>query len=177
MALTLVLLRHAKAKKPDGKTQDVDRPLSKRGRAAAPRTGAEFKRLGIRIDTVLCSPSKRTRETIELFAPEAGIKAKSTFEDELYLSEADDLIDRLRALPRRATSVLLVGHNPGLHELALELAADGDTLAMRALKEGFPTSALAVVALDIASWTEIAPQCGRLQELLFPRDLEEKEPA
>ena len=172
MPLTLVLLRHAKAKRPDGMTEDAERALNKRGKAAAPLMGGHFKRMRIAVDTVLCSTARRTRETLELFAPAANLKAKAVFEDGLYLAEPEDLLDRLRALPKKAKSVLLVGHNPGIHELALELAGKGDTLPMLTLKERFPTGALAVITLDAKSWADVEAQSGRLKELLFPKDFD-----
>jgi phosphohistidine phosphatase len=169
MALTVVLLRHAKAKRPDGLIEDFDRTLNKRGRAAAPLMGTQFRRLKIRVDAVLCSSAKRTRETLELFASAANLKAKPVFEDELYLADPDDLLDRLRALPKSVKSVLVVGHNPGIHQLAIELAGKGDTLPVHTLKERFPTGALAVIVLDAKSWADVEVQSGRLKELLFPK--------
>ena len=177
MALILVLLRHAKAKKPDGTIGDSDRPLNKRGRAAAALMGAHFSRLGIRPDAVLCSSAMRTRETWTLFAPAAGLTAKPLFEDGLYLAEAEDLLDRVRSLPKRVKAALVIGHNPGLHELALDLAGKGDSLPMAALRERFPTGALAALSFEAKSWPGIEAGSGRLRELLFPRDLQVTEAA
>ncbi|KAB2851261.1 MAG: histidine phosphatase family protein [Hyphomicrobiaceae bacterium] len=172
VALTLVLLRHAKAKRPDGLTDDVDRPLNKRGRAAASLMGARFARLKLPVDTALCSAAMRTRQTWDRFAEAARLKAKPLYEDALYLAEPEDILDRVHSLPKRIKTALIIGHNPGLHELALELAGKGAVVPMAALQERFPTGALAVITFNVKSWPAIEPGSGRLSELLFPRDLE-----
>src|SRR5689334_13357482 len=117
----LHLLRHGKSNYPEG-VEDIERPLSRRGREAARRVGQDLRRAGP-IDLVLCSTSLRTRETAALVL--AGLVPPPRILDEevLYLAGAAALLRRLQALEESIVAVLVVGHNPGLQELAIRLAA------------------------------------------------------
>lgn len=138
----LHLLRHAKSSwKKD--VEDHQRRLNRRGRGVARRVGRHFAATAGALDLVLCSSALRARETMDLFLAGLTIRPRSTVEDELYAASQEKLIDRLRRLPETDVNVLLVGHNPGLHELAITLA-DTSSLSFRALASGkFPTAALA----------------------------------
>jgi phosphohistidine phosphatase len=115
----LLLLRHAKSSWDDPSLTDRDRPLSKRGRAAARRMGEHLRASGGRIDLVLCSSALRTRETLERLA--LGV-ADVRVEDRLYGAGPDELLDRLRDVAGDPGAVLVIGHDPGMHELAAALA-------------------------------------------------------
>jgi phosphohistidine phosphatase len=138
----LHLLRHAKAST-DDKYEDRARPLAKRGREAARQLGKTLPGALGAVDLVLCSSSVRTRETAELalagFAPSPPV----LYEEDLYLAGRATLLRRLRRLDEEVGAVLVIGHNPGLHELALTLAEPG-TANYRPLAQGkFPTGARA----------------------------------
>ncbi len=121
---------------------------------------------GLAFDIVLSSPSARTRQTLTLI----GIDAQ--WEELLYLADPHTLLGIVRALPAAAQSALVVGHNPGLHELVLKLArADADGFRPRLLGK-FPTGALALLDLDVESWSDVEPGCGTISELLLPRELD-----
>jgi len=139
---TLHLLRHAKSSwKKD--VEDDQRRLNRRGRGAARQVGRHFAATAGALDLVLCSSALRARETMDLFLAGFTIRPRSTVEDELYAASQEKLMDRLRRLPETEVNVLLVGHNPGLHELAITLA-DTSSLSFRALASGkFPTAARA----------------------------------
>jgi phosphohistidine phosphatase len=139
---TLHLLRHAKSSwKQDVK--DHQRRLNRRGREAAGRVGRHFPGTAGQLDLVLCSSARRARETMDLFLAEFMIRPRSKVEDELYAASQEKLISRLRRLPEDEVNVLLVGHNPGLHELAIALA-DTSSAGFRTLASGkFPTAARA----------------------------------
>ena len=164
---TLHLLRHAKSSVDEG--EDHARPLSSRGREAARRVGERLPALG-RIDLVLCSPARRTRETAELAL--AGLKPQPRLrcEDGLYLAASGTLLRRLRQLDESDGAVMVIGHNPGLHELALALAA-GDSPSYRALSAGkFPTGARASFALD-AAWAGLGRERCTLIDYATPKSL------
>ena len=137
---TLHLLRHAKSSwKQDVK--DHQRRLNRRGREAARRVGRHFPETAGTLDLILCSSALRARETMDLFLAELVIRPRSKIEDELYAASQEKLIERLRRLPEDEVNVLLVGHNPGLHELAI-LLADTSSVCFPALASGkFPTAA------------------------------------
>lgn len=161
---TLYILRHAKAA-PEGREGDAERPLTKRGRKAAAAMGAYLAGLEPPPALVLCSTSLRTRETLEALLPELNTEPPLFFEDILYLATASRLLDRLQRLPEQAASILLIGHNPGLHQLAASLATDAGELA-----EGFPTAALAVLCAS-GRWSALRPHQAKLVDFKTPKSL------
>ena len=165
----LHLLRHAKSSADEG-GDDLARPLSQRGRAAARRVGQTLPAALGRIDLVLCSTALRTRETAELalagFAPLPHI----AFEEGLYLAGRNALLRRLRALDEAVGAVMVIGHNPGLHDLALALSP-ADSPSGRALGAGkFPTGARASFALD-GKWASLDRTHCALIDYVTPKSL------
>jgi phosphohistidine phosphatase len=170
--LTLSLLRHAKSSWDDPGLSDFDRPLAKRGVKAARRMGAFMAEKGLAPDLVLCSSAERARATLALVLPELPrAPHRVLFEDGLYLAEAGPLLKRLRRLPKGVRHVLLVGHNPGLEDLVLELVGKGSADELAALRAKFPTAALAVVEFEQKSWRDIEPGSGRLALFMTPARL------
>jgi phosphohistidine phosphatase len=189
---TLSLLRHAKSSWDHPSLEDHDRPLAGRGRRAATAMGRHMATLELRPDLVLSSTSLRTRETLELFLPALGVSPPVRYEPELYLASPMAML----ALAKRETAaphgeatpgeterdetkegepvghLLLVGHNPGLHALAMQLAGEGRRRDLARLADKLPTAALVVIELDIPSWADLAPGAGRLLHFVTPRDLE-----
>jgi phosphohistidine phosphatase len=143
----LHLLRHAKSSWKN-EVEDHERPLNRRGREAARLVGRHFPAVAGGIDLVLCSSAARTRETLELAVAGFAARPRCMIEDQLYLADRDRLIDRLQRLGEAEVNVLLIGHNPGLHELAVALA-EPDTPRSRALASGkFPTAARASLCVS-----------------------------
>ena len=170
--LTLALLRHAKSSWEHPTADDFDRPLSERGIAAAPAMAAYMAGHAIRPDVVLCSSAQRTRETLDFVLPTlSALPPPVTIEDGLYLATASSLLTRVRRVPVRWSSVLVIGHNPGLHDLAIMLAAPAATDDYHALSAKFPTAGLAVVTFKVASWASVCPGCGQLALFMTPRRL------
>ena len=116
-------------------------------------------------ELVLCSTACRARETLKRIEPVLG-RAPVRMERELYGASAQDLLARLRHLPDGVGSVLVIGHNPGMHELAVELAGSAPQLAGK-----FPTAALATLVFHGSTWGELGPGTTELVELTRPRDL------
>ena len=165
----LHLLRHAKSSYPEG-AEDRDRPLSRRGREAAHRVGESLPEALGALDLVLCSTALRTRETAELVLAGFAAPPRIKFEDALYLAGAAALLRRLRRLDESAEAVLLIGHNPGLHELAIALAA-AESPRYRALAAGkFPTTARASFAID-TPWASLDRQRHALIDYVTAKSL------
>jgi phosphohistidine phosphatase len=156
------LLRHTKSSWDDPRLADQDRPLAPRGRKAAKRIARWASDNEVRPELVLCSTARRARETLDLVLAGFG-GPQAEIEDGLYHASAADLLRRLRAVQESVMEVLLVGHNPALHELACVLAPPGP--------EAFPTGALAELRLAIGTWTDMRPGCAELEKLVVPRSL------
>lgn len=168
----LFLLRHGKSSWDDPALDDFDRPLNNRGRNNI-RAMADFLRAqAIRPALVLCSAARRTQQTYDILARRLeGIPV--SIEPELYEAARHDLTGRLRALDDHLDSVLLVGHNPGLENLAKWLSADqGDADAVAALTDKFPTGALAVLETPLARWAALDNGTCRLARFTRPSDLD-----
>jgi phosphohistidine phosphatase len=119
-------------------------------------------------DHVLSSTAARARATAEPVHAALASGVALELEPALYGADPDDIIDRLRLLPDTVGTVMVVGHNPTFHELALLLLSSDDTDGRRRLEAGFPTAALALVALDVTDWSAAAPGSGHLEELFLP---------
>jgi len=168
---SLYLLRHAKAAAGEIGQDDHARPLTGRGRRAADRIGEVLEQRGEPPDFVLCSSSRRTRETLERVLDRIKARPRVLMESDLYLADCETLLAHVRTLPDDASFAMLVGHNPGIADLADALVTRGSHEARQRLARKFPTGALAVLHLDIARWAE-AHQGAELAAFIVPRDLE-----
>lgn len=166
---TVYLLRHAKSDWSDRTLSDQARPLAPRGRRDAKRLAKHLRRRRIEPTRVLCSSAERTRETLELVRPALRGGTPVQVEDGLYAAATDELLERLRALPDESDSVLVIGHNPGLQELALVLATPSRT--RRRLEAKFPTAALATLAVPHATWAQLAAGEAELTAFVVPKQL------
>jgi len=168
----LWILRHGKAVQDGRDGDDHARALTGRGRRQTVQVAAFLaaqRAAGAATpDLVLSSSAVRARRTAEAVHGALGDGVPLDIERALYGADPDDVVDRLRLVPDETASVMVVGHNPTLHQLAVLVDAPDDDAGRRRLDEGFPTAALAVIALDISSWTQLAPGSGRLEELFVP---------
>lgn len=155
----LILLRHAKSDWPD--VPDHDRPLAKRGRKDAPVVGRWLRDHGYLPEVVVCSTARRTRQTWELVAPEVDRSPSVHFEPRAYAASPLTLLYLARELPDRYRAALLIGHNPGIEDLANSLAA---------AELRFPTAAVAVFEFT-GHWPDLAPGQARLLDSTTPADL------
>jgi phosphohistidine phosphatase len=171
VAMRLLLLRHAKAEKGEPGMSDRDRPLNARGYKDAPRIGAYMAHHALQPDRVVVSDSRRTRETWDGVLGALPTPPPVTFEDALYHAESGAILELARESPRSAHCVLMVGHNPGLHDAARMLIATGDTAARERLNEGLPTSGLLVIDFAGNDWKKLHPRSGRLERFITPRTL------
>ena len=169
---TLILMRHAKSAWGDQHQKDIDRPLSARGRKAAPRMGEWLAGEGYRPDVVLCSTAARVRDTLELLRPHLPPSATVEFTRGLYMAEPREMLTEIGKVPATAETVMLIGHNPGMGSFAGLLAGSGDEKALGAMHGKFPTAAIAVLGFNVGKWSELAPGNGILRAFMRPRDLD-----
>lgn len=168
----LMLLRHAKSASNAAGIADRSRPLTRRGERAAASISRAIAAFHLSPALILASPARRTMQTLAALAPLPESTRIETPEA-LYLADTESLLALLRALPEPVASVLVIGHNPGLYELAVLLARTGpETADVRRLAQGFPTAAFAEFALG-TSWAELGYGAAKLVRLLLPRDLAE----
>jgi len=165
------LLRHAKSARPPRKS-DHARPLAPNGIWAAKAMGEYCEKPLQKVDLVICSSAIRCRETLRLFEQHLPPSCKIAIEDSLYLAEARVLIEALRVLNDTFDTVLLVGHEPGLSDLAESLCGNaGKRKALRRVANGLKTASLAKIDLDIDRWKAVRPKKGRLRDVIRPKDL------
>lgn len=169
--LTLTLFRHAKSSWELNGLDDRERPLNARGLAAAPMMGAFLRQQGLRPDLILCSTAVRTRQTLELAASGWQPEPRTKYEGALYLAHPFDLLERVRKTPRTVRHLMIVGHNPGLHILAIELIGDGNPELVASLSSKLPTAGVVVLAFDAKTWTDVGPGKGRLVHYATPKTL------
>lgn len=167
---TVHLLRYAKSSWKDPGLEDHDRPLAKRGRVAAKTVAAYLKRRGIVPDLVICSTATRARQTFKPIA-KAIKPPEVVLEDGVYGVGAREVLQYLRALPERTGSVLLIGHNPGLHELARALADAASRRRLPSAGGKFPTGTLATFRFA-GRWKELHPGSAALAEFATPEQME-----
>jgi phosphohistidine phosphatase len=172
--LRLLLLRHAKSDWSKD-ADDHDRPLSPRGRKAAPGIARYMRSHEYLPEAVLCSTAQRTRETLDLLLAAWRKKPEVRYESAVYLADWPVLLANLKKAPTRASPLLFVGHNPGIEQLAIALAVQPKDAQERArlqrLTQKFPTAALAVFDFEITSWRNLKPGSGQLVDYVRPKDL------
>lgn len=162
---SIVLLRHAKADW--AQDSDHERPLAERGRADAPAAGEFLAASDIDPDLTLCSSARRTRETWKLVVGKLPRRPRTVYEERLYEASLGELFQVLNEVPDDVSTVLVVGHNPGMHGLADALAGSTEGDALSRLSRGFPTSAVAVVEFS-GSWKSVEHGVGRLTAFWTP---------
>lgn len=167
----LTLLRHAKSGWQDPVKRDFDRPLNDRGRKAAATMGAFMRRESMAFDLVIASPAVRVRQTLEGVEDGLGAPLGPLFDTRLYMASAALLLEVAQSVPETVERLLLVGHNPGLEDLALMLVPPGEALRGE-VEEKYPTATLAELAIDAPRWADLAAGGGRLLRFTRPRDLD-----
>jgi phosphohistidine phosphatase len=166
----LLILRHAKAV-PLSSEDDFGRALTERGRQDARKMGAYLAERALSPDRAIYSGAARTRQTFEIVAeaqprPFEGVRQNALYEASRFL-----ILGLLREFPADARMHLVVGHNPGMADVAALLAGEGAAMDRLRLGAKFPTCALAVIAFDRPNWSELAAGAGRLEHFVTPADL------
>jgi phosphohistidine phosphatase len=164
---TLLLLRHAKSSWDDPQLADQDRPLNSRGRKAAARMADYMQDAGFQPSIVLCSNALRARQTLELLQQALPKEATVKVEPRLYTAGSRELLTRIRRLSPSAPSVLVVGHNPAMQDLVVDLASESPELM--AIRRKFPTAALAVLEAQIDEWKQLASGKASFVDYVTPK--------
>ncbi|MFM2129169.1 MAG: hypothetical protein RL477_715 [Pseudomonadota bacterium] len=165
----LYILRHGKSSPARPGGDDRDRPLDGHGRRQVRETGRRLAVRGWRPALALVSTAGRTRETFD--GLRAGLEAEvpARFEESLYLAPVETLIEEIGLLDADIPSVIVIGHNPGLHELALHLGGRHEDTKAARLRD-FPPCALARFEIAAADWRDLRPAAARLTDVIYPGD-------
>jgi phosphohistidine phosphatase len=161
----LYLLRHAKSSWDQPGLADRDRPLAPRGRRASKVMAKHLREERVAPELVLCSPAQRTRETLERIGID---NSRVRVEADLYGASAGDLLAVLNRVGDDVDSVMLIAHNPGVQDLAIQLAGPGPEIAQ--VRQKYPTAALATLELD-GTWAELSPGSAELVAFVRPKEL------
>lgn len=164
----LLLLRHAKTERPVSGERDRDRELTARGRADAPVIGAYMAQHRLVPDLALVSPVTRAEETWILIA-EAFKKTPRAVKDERIYNATTETLVQIISAAGDARTLLVVGHNPGLHDLAVQLIASGDVETRERVEEKLPTCGLVVLDFTFDDWSSLHDNSGRLERFVSPR--------
>ena len=167
----IILLRHAKSSWNHPGLSDHDRPLNKRGRAAAPVIGNWLSCKGHVPDVILCSPSVRTQETVRRLEMTSDRQPALELQDSLYHASQDALLHALRGLSDTYQSAMIVGHQPGLSTFAGMLAECAEAHCVQAYQH-FPTAAAAIFEADVSGWSALAYCSAWFRDFVKPRDLD-----
>jgi phosphohistidine phosphatase len=165
----LLLLRHAKTERAGPGQLDRERELTKGGRADAELIGVYMAKHGLVPELAVVSPASRTQETWTLLSAAFTGKKPRVCNDERVYNASAEVLFKLIAEPGKARSLLIVGHNPSLHEVAVKLVASGDVEARERIAEKLPTSGLVVIDLPFDDWSKLHAQAGRLERFVGPR--------
>jgi phosphohistidine phosphatase len=169
--MRLMLLRHAKSEKAEPGMSDRDRGLNPRGRSDAARMGAYLAQHGLIPEHTIVSAARRTRETWECLVTGFSAPPAVNHEERLYNAGPDAILTVIRDAGRSARTLLLIGHNPGVHVSACRLIAAGEVEARERLNEGLPTAGLAVIDFAGDNWHTLHFHGGRLERFVTPRSL------
>ncbi len=168
----LTLLRHAKSGWDDPVARDFDRPLNKRGRRAAVTVGRAMRAEGMAFDAVIASPAVRVVETLQDVGDGYGRALDPVHDDDLYLASPAVLLDRVQHVEDQVERLLVVGHNPGLERLVLDLTNDSGGSMRADVAEKYPTATLAEISFAVEHWKDVAEGTGTLVRFIRPRDLD-----
>ena len=169
----LFVLRHAHARGPASAPTDFDRGLDSRGREQAAGIARTIRDRGFDFDAIIASPALRVVETIAGFSAGAKNSVPTIYDQRVYNARPEALLDIIRDAEDTVRSLLMVGHNPGLQELLMNLAQDDPDGLRVEVASGYPTAALAELELAIDYWRDIGPGTGRILSLIRPGDADE----
>jgi phosphohistidine phosphatase len=168
----LLLFRHAKAQRPEPGMEDRARMLVERGRKDSAKIGTYMASNGLVPNRVLISPSARTQETWKFTATAFSSTPTAVTIEQLYEATPRVIIALIKEAPTETHTLLIIGHNPELHELALMLVASGNPGARKLLQDKLPTAGLVIMDFAFDDWHKLHRQSGRLEHYVTPKLLE-----
>lgn len=167
--LTLYVLRHAKSSWTEPLSRDIDRKLNERGLRDAPLMGEYISDLGKNPELILCSPAQRTRETLNLVLPQLGAEGTSIeMPKQLYPGGAEIYLQSLQHRGQETSCILLIGHNPSVADLVVELCGNSNSAQLDAISRKYPTCALSVINFEATDWANIDHGAGTLERFVTP---------
>ncbi len=171
---TLTLLRHAKSGWDDPVTRDFDRPLNEKGKKAAWTMGRKAQELGVTAERLIASPAARVIQTLDAFFDGFGRVIEPVWDKRIYLASSSTLLDVIRETDATVEHLMLVGHNPGLEDLILDLVPDDGSSPLRDIVEAkYPTACLTQLSFESADWRSLGPASGvHIDTLTRPRDVD-----
>ncbi|MEM7669017.1 MAG: histidine phosphatase family protein [Pseudomonadota bacterium] len=169
----VILLRHAKSSWSDPDLADHDRPLNRRGMVSAPVIAQWLAHHEHLPDTVICSSSKRTRQTVKRMREVLPDLPTPRIETDLYHATPEIMLRRMADLPKSCKSVMLVGHQPGLGTLTRKLSDANPRRRCARAFEHFPTAAAAVLEADIEDWSDLGYHEAAFIDFGVPRELKD----
>ncbi len=165
---TLYILRHGKAETGSASQDDHERTLNDQGIKACAVMGKYLASQPVAPQLILCSDAKRTQNTWKLVKEASKLSVPEEYTDRLYLASANEVLNQLSSLPETISAVLVVGHNPGLHQLSINLAKKGDEALIDRLLLKFPTCAMSTVELGPVLWRDIFHADSTLKAFTTP---------
>jgi phosphohistidine phosphatase len=167
---TLIILRHGQARNAGPSEHDHSRKLTPRGREEAMWAGEALADRNIIPDYILCSTATRTRETLAEAQPSFPEKPRVNYSEKIYNASENELLNQISAISENVGRLMVVGHNPGLYQLALDLAKEGDKQMHNNLQMEFPTCSLVVINFE-GAWQDIAHSHSKLALFLTPEKI------
>ncbi len=169
---TLLLYRHAKSSWDDWSLDDFDRPLTARGKKAAPLMGDFIRAQNIMPDRIACSPGLRTRQTLERTQIQVTTAQKNTFPKSLFHAQDMTLLQEIHTVGDHYQCLCIIAHNPAIHSLGAYLASDSNNnKARQKLEKKFPTAGLAVFSTSALFWQTLTPENCKLLHFVTPKIL------
>jgi len=168
---TLYLLRHAKSNWGNASISDFERTLNDHGRAVAEDLGKTLKKEGLIPDLVISSPAVRTKQTLICLQKGMEMSLYSQYPKILYLGSEESILSTIRNAANTSDRMMIIGHNPGLHQLAISLAKPGGTHSMDNLENKFSAGTFVEITFAVDTWIDVGTKDGRLSRLIKPRIL------
>jgi phosphohistidine phosphatase len=168
---TLILMRHAKSAWDAPELSDIDRPVAPRGLAAGEKMAGWLKKQKLSPQLILCSTARRARDTLDLIRPALPKTVKTRLMQELYMALPRQILTCLAKAPDSLNEVLVIGHNPGMHDFASWVIGNGEKKAVSDLRKKFPTAAVAVITFDTDKWASLDGEAGTLKMFVTPKSL------
>ncbi len=163
----LYLLRHSKAGHAGKKIlDDQDRPVTDKGIELCIHIAEQIKKIDPFPQLILCSPALRAKQTSDLLLRQMEKKVRVQMESGLYLAEPEDLFEILRETDDAISSLMVIGHNPGLQEFAILLSGKGNKKKFRQMRNNFPPPSMATLDIHINEWAEMEERCGELLDFI-----------
>ena len=165
-------MRHAKSAWDSPELADIDRPVAPQGAKAGAKMAAWLKKAKLSPQLILCSTARRARDTLDLIRPALPKTVKTRLMQDLYLALPREVLTCLAKAPEELNEVMVIGHNPGLHDFASWVIGAGDKKAVADLRKKFPTGAVAVITFDAAKWSKLDGESGSLKSFVTPKSLD-----